>query len=50
MLGNHLLVGGPSRSWTCFDVTDDPGEVAPRGADRCGKRMREAAAKAFPTP
>ncbi len=50
MLGNRLLVGGPSRSWTCFDVTDDPHQVVPRSADRCGKRLRDAAAKAFPTP
>lgn len=49
MLGNRLLVGGPSRSWTCFDITEDPGEVVPRSVDRCGKRMRDAA-KAFPTP
>ncbi|HSO32092.1 MAG TPA: sulfatase-like hydrolase/transferase [Labilithrix sp.] len=43
MLGNRLLVGGPNRSWTCFDITDDPSETNPHGADRCGRRMREAA-------
>jgi hypothetical protein len=48
MLGERLLVGAPGQPWTCFDIARDPGEIEPLPPDRCGGRMRAAAAEAFP--
>jgi glucan phosphoethanolaminetransferase (alkaline phosphatase superfamily) len=52
MLGERLLVGGPTGAWTCFDASTDPGERAPRPAAECLDLLtiakREFAAVASP--
>lgn len=47
MLGDRLLVGAPTRPWTCFDIAKDPNELLALPPERCGPSMRDAA-KAFP--
>lgn len=47
MLGDRLLVGAPTKPWTCFDIARDPNEQQPLPPERCGPAMRDAA-RAFP--
>jgi len=35
MLGERILFGGPTGSWTCFDISTDPGEHTPHPATEC---------------
>jgi hypothetical protein len=35
MSGQRLLVGGPTGSWSCFDVASDPRERSPHPAAWC---------------
>jgi hypothetical protein len=35
MLGNRAVFGGPTGSWSCFDLSVDPGERSPRPSGEC---------------
>jgi hypothetical protein len=47
MRGDHLLVGSPAATWSCFDITRDPREYAPHPASACGSMVVDAR-RAFP--
>jgi len=42
MQENRIIIGGPVGSWSCFDVSMDPGERAPRAAGECGDLLAVA--------
>ncbi|MGO9838824.1 MAG: sulfatase-like hydrolase/transferase [Polyangiaceae bacterium] len=49
MLGNRVLFGGPTGSWSCFDLSVDPGERSPHPAGQCGDLL-EVAKRSFALP
>jgi glucan phosphoethanolaminetransferase (alkaline phosphatase superfamily) len=46
MQGDHALFGGPTGSWSCFDLARDRAERSPHPAPACGDLL-DAAKRAF---
>lgn len=42
MRGERLLVGGPTGSWACYDMAQDPGQHSPKDADACADLLTVA--------